>query len=158
MKLAPKEIYERLKAKFPEAVTEIVEGPGDAFCVVAKDSLLDVASHLKNDPDLAFDYPACISGTDDLTHLWVVVHLYSVKRTHRAVVKVKLDRENPEVASLCGLWPGANWHEREAYDMYGIRFDGHPDLRRILLPEDWPGYPLRKDYDFPDHYQGIPLK
>jgi len=74
------------------------------------------------------------------------------------VLKVQLDRENPSVISLVSLWKAADWHERETYDMYGIVYQDHPDLRRILLPEDWPGYPMRKDYEFPDEYQGIPLK
>jgi NADH-quinone oxidoreductase subunit C len=74
------------------------------------------------------------------------------------VLKVQLDRETPVVPSLVPLYKAADWHEREAYDMYGIVYTDHPDLRRILLPEDWPGYPMRKDYEFPDEYQGIPLK
>ncbi len=158
MGLSAKDVYERLKAGVPGAVLEVVEGPGDAFAVVDPARWAEAAGFLKTTADLDFDYLACLGGTDDLANFWVVVHLYSIRRNHRAVLKAKLDRTAPAIASLCGTWAGADWHEREAYDMYGIVFDGHPDLRRILLPEDWPGYPLRKDYDFPDHYQGIPLK
>ncbi len=156
MGLAPKEILDRIKARFADV--EIVDTPGDPYAVVPRERLLEVGAWLKGTPELEFDYPACVGGADDLANLWVIYHLYSVKRSHRVVLKVKLDRASPSVASVCGLWAGANWHEREAYDMYGIVFEDHPDLRRILLPEDWPGYPMRKDYDFPDHYQGIPLK
>lgn len=153
------EVYARLKEKFPQAVEEIVESPGDPFVVVKADALLDIGRHLKEAPELAFDYLACQCGTDDRTNFWSVYHLLSLAKGHRAVVKVRLPREDGvSVPSVVSIWPGADWHERETYDMYGIRFEGHPDLRRILLPEDWPGYPLRKDYDFPDHYQGIPLK
>jgi NADH-quinone oxidoreductase subunit C len=72
--------------------------------------------------------------------------------------KLRVDRQNPVAPSVTSIWKGADWHERETYDLVGIRFEGHPDLRRILLPEDWAGHPLRKDYEYPDEYQGIPLK
>lgn len=158
MGLSYKEVYERLQAGIPGAVQEIAEPGGEPFAVVAADKLLEASRFLRDTADLDFDYLACQGGADDGTNLWSIYHLYSIRRNHRAVLKVKLDRESPSVASVCAIWPGANWHERETYDMYGIQFEGHPDHRRILLPEDWPGYPLRKDYDFPDHYQGIPLK
>ena len=158
MGLSPKEVYDRVRAAFPRSALEVVEPAGDSFCIVPAADLPAVCSFLKETSDLDFDYLASVGGADDLTNVWVIYHLYSIRRNHRAVLKVKLDRGNPSVASLCPLWAGANWHERETYDMYGIRFEGHPDPRRILLPEDWTGFPLRKDYDFPDHYQGIPLK
>lgn len=151
-----KEVLERLKARFADA--EVVEPNGEPYAVVGREKFLEVCRWLKETPDLDFDFCASVSGVDDTKDFWSVYHLYSTRRNHRTVVKVKLDRERPAVPSVCGLWPGANWHEREAYDMYGIEYEGHPDLRRILLPEDWPGFPLRKDYEFPDHYQGIPLK
>lgn len=156
MGLPPKEVLARLKERFP--AVEVVEPAGDAYAVVPRETLLEACRWLKDAPELQFDYLACMGGVDDEKDFWCVYHLYSIPRNHRAVLKVKLDRESPSVPSVCPVWPGADWHEREAYDMYGFAFEGHPDLRRILLPEDWPGYPLRKDYDFPDHYQGIPLK
>ena len=158
MQLTFKQVYEKLQGRFPEGVESIVECPGDAFCVLKADSLVEACRYLRDDPDLAFELLSCVSGTDDKKDFWVVYHLTSVSENHRAVLKVKVDRENPSVPSVAGVWTAADWHERETYDMYGIVFDGHPDLRRILLPEDWPGYPLRKDYEFPDEYQGIPLK
>ena len=158
MALPFKEIVDRIRSRFPSAVAEVVEPTGDPFVVIHAASLVDVARFLRESSDLEFDYLASVGGTDDLQNLWSVMHLYSIRHVHRLVMKVKLDRANPVVASLCPVWPGANWHEREAWDLYGIQYTGHPDPRRILLPEDWPGHPMRKDYDFPEHYQGIPLK
>ena len=84
-----------------------------------------------------------------------VYHFLSYQHDHEAVIKIKLDRENPRVASVMDLWPAADWHEREAYDLVGIVYEGHQDLRRILLPDDWEGHPLRKDYKQPEEYHGI---
>jgi NADH-quinone oxidoreductase subunit C len=158
MALTLKQVYDRIQEKFPSGVASVAESPGDAFCVLKKESLVAVCRWLKEEPELAFDLCSCISGTDDTKDLWVVYHLYSIPKNQRAVLKVNVGRENPSLPSVSEVWRAADWHERETYDMYGIRFEGHPDLRRILLPEDWEGYPLRKDYEFPDEYQGIPLK
>ena len=108
--------------------------------------------------DLAFDFLKCLSGVDYVADekIGIVVDLYSSKHGHDFAVKVLADRSEAKIPTVMDLWPAANWHEREAYDMYGIIFEGHEDLRRILLPEDWEGYPLRKDYTFPRDYHGIP--
>ena len=156
MGLTLNDVGRRIQEKFPDV--QFVEIPGDPYVLVKPEHIADVCVFLKKTPELSFDYCSCVSGLDDGQKMWVVYHLYSISRNHRAVIKVEVDRADPIVLSVAGLWKGANWHERETYDMYGIRFDGHPDLRRILLPEDWPGHPLRKDYEFPDEYQGIPLK
>jgi NADH-quinone oxidoreductase subunit C len=158
MSLTFKQVYEKIKEKFPEGVSSIVECPGDAYCVVKAEALLAIAAHLKSDSELQFDLLACVCGTDDRKNLWSVYHFYSTPKNQKAVLKVQLDRSNPSVPSLVPLYKAADWHERETYDMYGIRYEDHPDLRRILLPEDWPGHPMLKDYEFPDEYQGIPLK
>jgi NADH-quinone oxidoreductase subunit C len=158
MSLTFKQVYEKIKEKFPDGVVSIIECPGDPYCVVKAESLLAIATWLKTDSELQFDLLSCVCGTDDRKNLWSVYHLYSVPKNHKAVIKVQLDRETPSVPSLVPIWKAADWHERETYDMYGIVYTDHPDLRRILLPEDWPGYPMRKDYEFPDEYQGIPLK
>ena len=158
MALSLKDVYERIKAKFPDAVQQVVECPGDPYAVVKAESIVAICRWLRDDPETRFDLLSSLSGTDDTKSLWVVYHLYSIPKNQRAVLKVQVDRANPSAPSVVGVWRTADWHEREAYDMYGIVFEGHPDLRRILLPEDWPGYPLRKDYEFPDEYQGIPLK
>jgi len=156
--LAFREICDRIRARFPSALGEVVEPLGDPFVVIETGQLSAVCLFLRDTPELEFNYLASVGGVDDLQNLWSIYHLYSIPRNHRFVIKVKLDRNDPRVASLCPIWPTANWHERESYDLYGIQYEGHPDPRRILLPEDWPGYPMRKDYDFPEHYEGIPLK
>ena len=158
MSLTFAQVYGKIREKFPDAVEAVVECPGDPYIVLKRDSLLAVCGWLKTDPEMQFDLLSCVSGTDDKTNFWTVYHLTSIPKIQRAVLKVKLDRAEPSVPSLVPLYKAADWHERETYDMYGIKFDDHPDLRRILLPEDWVGFPLRKDYEFPDEYQGIPLK
>jgi NADH-quinone oxidoreductase subunit C len=157
----------KIKDKKPDAI--------DPYVVVEPGHLVEVCRFLRDDPRLQFDLLNCISGVDYLEtekakvakagfepHLEVVYHLSSFVKRHRFVVNVILPRwkdnkegELPEVPSVVSLWPAADWHEREAYDLCGVWFTGHPDLRRILLSEDWEGYPLRKDYVFPLEYHGI---
>lgn len=147
-------ILGRLKENFGAELN--VQSPSP-YGVVKPEQIRDVILFLKDDPDMRFDYPGCLSGVDDGKNFWVVYHLYSMAHNHDVTVKVMLPREDPHIASVTDLYPGMNWHERETYDMFGIIFDGHPDLRRILLAEDWEGFPLRKDYKFPEYYQDIPL-
>jgi NADH-quinone oxidoreductase subunit C len=98
----------------------------------------------------------CLSGVDYTGgKLGVVYHLNSMKLNQKIVLKVDLTVETLHVQSVESVWKTANWHEREAFDLYGIIFDGHPDLRRILLPDDWEGYPMRKDYQVPEYYNGM---
>jgi NADH-quinone oxidoreductase subunit C len=147
----------------------------DPFAVVEAADLYEVCRFLRDEPRLKFEILNCISGVDYLEtdakklakagfepHLEVVYHLSSFTHRHRFVLKVLLPRwkdnkvgELPEVPSLVSLWAIADWHEREVYDLSGVRFTDHPDLRRILLAEDWIGHPLRKDYEFPLEYHGI---
>ncbi len=96
---------------------------------------------------LAFDYMSELHATDFMTHMEVYVHLFSYGKKQSVAVKVKLDREAPQVESVTALWKGADWPEREAYDLLGIVFKGHPNLSRILMPDNWVGHPLRKDYE-----------
>ncbi|MFI8491544.1 NADH-quinone oxidoreductase subunit C [Peribacillus butanolivorans] len=119
----------------------------DVPTLVAKpDTYFQIAKILRYDEELNFHYLSELHGTDFETHMEIYVHLYSFNTNHSAALKVKLDRDSPVVPSLVPLWSGANWPECEAYDLLGILFQGHPDLKRILLGEDWIGYPLRKDY------------
>ncbi|MFC4183765.1 NADH-quinone oxidoreductase subunit C [Saccharococcus thermophilus] len=115
--------------------------------VAKKDTYYKIAEFLKYNEQLGFDYLSELHGTDFQTHMEVYVHLYSYKNRQSVALKVKIDRDEPEIDSLVPLWQGANWPECEAYDLLGIRFKGHPNLIRIFLGESWVGYPLRKDYE-----------
>lgn len=119
-----------------------------------------VAEILKNDADLTFDSLMCLSGFDmgESDILGIAYHFYSMDKRHDLEVIIQTPKENPSIPSVANIWRAADWHEREAYDLYGIVFEGHPDLKRILLPDDWEGHPLRKDYVQPETYQGITIK
>lgn len=117
-----------------------------------------LAELLHQDDSLAFDWLSCITGLDYVAEnqLAACYELRSTTHEHRLAVKVRVSRDEPILPTVCDLWPAADWHEREIYDLLGITFTNHPDMRRILLPDDWQGHPLRKDYEFPREYQGIP--
>ncbi|MGF2713279.1 NADH-quinone oxidoreductase subunit C, partial [Bacillus cereus] len=115
--------------------------------VVEPSKYYEVMELLRFHEGLAFDYMSELHATDFVTHMEVYVHLFSYGKKQSVAVKVKLDREAPQVESVTSLWKGADWPEREAYDLLGIVFEGHPNLSRILMPDDWVGYPLRKDYE-----------
>ncbi|MEH7493578.1 NADH-quinone oxidoreductase subunit C, partial [Neobacillus niacini] len=115
--------------------------------VAKKDTYFKVAQFLKYNELLGFDYLSELHGTDFVTHMEVYVHLFSYKNRQSVALKVKIDRDEPTIESLQPIWAGANWPECEAYDLLGIKFTGHPNLHRIMLGEDWVGYPLRKDYE-----------
>jgi NADH-quinone oxidoreductase subunit C len=158
---------DRIKAKKPDAL--------DPCVVIEPADLVEVCRFLRDDPRLRFELLNCITGVDYLEtdpkkapkagfepHLEVVYHFSSFTHRHRFVMKMILPRwkggktgELPEVPSVTSLWRTADWHEREVFDLSGVRFTGHPDLTRILLSEDWEGHPLRKDYEFPLEYHGI---
>ena len=145
----PRALAERLKERFSDAILEVAEFRGEITVVVSKDRLLDVARHLREDADAAFEMLSTVVGMHFLSgehEHEVVYQLYSLSRNQRLRLKVKL-RPGEVVASLTPIWPGANWLEREQYDLVGVRFQGHPDLRRIIMPEDYPDHPLRKDFD-----------
>lgn len=164
-----------LEQKFGDKITGASLDALDPWIEVAPEGIVEVCRHLKNDPDLRFDMLNCVTGVDYFQpdpkkakkvdfepHTEVVYHLSSTVTKHTIVVKVILPRwkddqpgEPPEVPSVECVWRTADWHEREVYDLSGVRFVGHPDLRRILCPEDWVGYPLRRDYEMPLDYHGI---
>lgn len=118
----------------------------------------EIALFLRTEQSLQFDWLQNLAGIDYVADnkLCVEYDFYSFDLKHIIAVKVYCPRDNPHVPSVCDIWRAADWQEREAFDMYGIIFDGHPDLRRILCADDWVGYPLRKDYVFPREYHGIP--
>lgn len=117
-----------------------------------------LAEVLKTDDALQFDWLACLTAIDYVAddEIAAAFEFRSTVHGHWLGVKVIMPRSEPRMPSVADLWPAADWHEREAFDLMGIVFEGHPDLRRILLPEDWVGHPLRKDYEFPREYHGIP--
>ena len=160
-------IGKRLKAKFPNAVTKIKTFRGELTISIDKDYIGRVAKFLCDDKESAFDYLSDLCGVDKsrldsrqrttLGHLTdptqsgsdtfeVVYHLYSMKQNHRVRLKVEIPASNPNIDTVTDVWKTADWHEREAYDMFGIIFDGHPNLQRILTPDGFEGYPLRKDF------------
>lgn len=154
--MTAKEIYEKLKEEFTDSIKEFVEEETvDPFIVVDAAKIVHVCVHLRDEAGLKFDYLVNLSGMDYKENLGVVYHLYSVELKHRLVLKVLVDRESPVVPTVERVWRTADWHEREAWDMFGIQFEGHHNLIRILSPYDWEGHPLRKDYKTPEEYHGI---
>lgn len=166
-------IFNLLKNKFIESIIELkTDVPLEQFIIVNPLEIDKVCKLLLTNNDLLFDSLMNLSGVDDANGeskkdesgdiqisggtLSVYYHLESTSFRHKLILKVSAPRENPEVSSVAELWRAADWHEREAYDLLGIKFLNHPDLRRILMPYDWEaGHPLRKDYKNPEFYQGM---
>ncbi|MEN6373005.1 MAG: NADH-quinone oxidoreductase subunit D [Armatimonadota bacterium] len=139
-----------VRQNFPDAVLESDAANGELVLKIAPESLVAISQFLKDQPELSFDYPASITGVDWNDRMEMLYHLTSLSTGKKVVLKTDLDHENPEVESVVPVWKGADWQEREVYDLLGVRFTGHPNLKRILLPEGWEGYPLRKDYVIPE--------
>jgi NADH-quinone oxidoreductase subunit C len=174
----PAAILQRLQDRFGPRITGSQLDVLDPWIEVAAEALPEVGRYLRDEPELRFQFLHCITSVDYFEpdakkaakvdwqpHLEVVYHLSSLVHRHRLVLKVLLPRwkddragQLPEVPSVAGIWSTADWHEREVFDLGGVRFIGHPDLRRILCPEDWVGHPLRKDYVMPEEYHGIPAR
>ena len=137
------ELGDRVRSYMPD----VIIARGEVIAVVDRDHVLDVLGRLREDEAIALDFLSSVTATDwpeRAPRYWVAYELYSMAHHHRARLKVGLPADDPHVPSVVAMFPTADWHERETYDFYGIVFDGHPNLRRILLPEDWEGYPLRK--------------
>ncbi len=146
-------IVNRLYEAFPTAVRSTAERLGDLSVQVQREALVEVACFLRDAPDLRFSFLENLCGVDyygRTPRFEVVYHLLSFANHHRVCLQVGVPADVPTVPSLTGLWPTANWQERETYDMFGITFSGHPSLERILLPDDWQGHPLRKDVPLGD--------
>lgn len=154
----PNEIAAVLQSRFPGALTAILATDKHPRVHTTPQHWRDLAEFLRHAPDLKMDWLANLSGVDYVAddQMAVVYDLWSYDLRHAIAVKVYCSRSDPSVPSVADLWPVADWHEREAMDLLGIQFAGHPDPRRILLPDDWVGHPLRKDYEFPKEYEGIP--
>tara|TARA_B100000287_G_C20639780_1_gene783040 strand:+ start:257 stop:742 length:486 start_codon:yes stop_codon:yes gene_type:complete len=139
---------------------ESVEYSDENKCFYVKDvsKWSDIASFIISDKKLKFDYLMCLSGYDlgESEIFGVAYNFYSTSLKHYVEFRIEIKLET-EIPSVAEIWRTANWHEREAYDLYGIIFSNHPDLKRILLPDDWEGHPLRKDYKTPEYYKGMPV-
>ena len=155
----PEEIYKTLADKFSESVLGLeTELAGDPNIQITPAAIADVCQYLAETDTLAFDSLMCLSGVDlgaKEEELSIVYHIYSMQHRHSVVLRASVPKTDAHLPSVSHIWKTADWHEREAYDLYGILFEGHTDLRRILLPDDWEGYPLRKDYKEPDFYRGM---
>jgi len=165
--MTPEEICGLLKSKFGAAIEDTVLEGGHPYAKVTAERWPDVATFLRDDSRLGFNMLRCISALDllEANRLACVYDLMRVSidnpgalvtQTHEFAVRVEVDRDNPVIPSVAHVWSAADWHEREALDLMGITFSGHPDPRRILCPDDWVGHPLRKDYAYPLEYEGIP--
>lgn len=129
--------------------------------IIPSAEILKACSELHQNTSTYFDMLSCLTGIDNgvtANTMEVVYNLYSIPFNHHLMLKVIVPREKPEVDSVSSIWRGADWYEREAFDMYGINFKGHPDLRRILMPADWDGYPLRKDYKHQEFYRDVKVQ
>ncbi len=142
-------LLQRLRARFPNAVVATHAYRGDLTAAIVPASLLDVCTFLRDDPECAFDFLSDVTAVDYIgsaPRFELVYHLRSLATRHRLRLKARVPEEQPRIASLVSVWRGADWLERETFDMYGIEFEGHPDLRRIYLYPEFQGHPLRKDY------------
>ena len=146
----PSPVATALQREHPEYVTEVVEALGEITFIVPREQIVAACGYLKSTAALEFNFLSDLCGFDrgpeEEPRFEVNYHLFSTTRHHRVRLKVLLNEDDLNVPSVTGIWRTANWHERETYDLFGIIFDEHPDLRRILLPDDWQGHALRKDF------------
>lgn len=147
---APSPLVTALQHERPEWVSEVIQAFGEITLIIPRERIVEVCAFLKTAPGLEFNFLADICGADrgpeEEPRFEVNYHLFSTTKYHRLRLKVLLNEDDVHVPSVTGVWRTANWHERETFDMFGVIFDGHPDLRRILLPDDWQGHALRKDF------------
>ncbi len=161
---APQQLIARLVSRLGLAAGEFSADPEakDPWVRLPAEALRRAATFLKTDPELAFDTLHCVSGVDwpgaDPPAIEVVYHLFSLSKKHWIVLKVRVARSGGRLPTLETVWKAANWHEREVFDLFGVHFDGHSDHRRILLPADWPGHPLLRDWEWPETWHEIPVK
>jgi NADH-quinone oxidoreductase subunit C len=153
-------IVEKLKGRFPQSIEAAGEFRGDLTVQVRKQDIVPVCTFLRDDPELSFDMVIDVLGVDMYRpegRFEVVYNLYSLKNKAYCRLKVLVEEHDCVVDSVTGVWTGANWHERETYDMIGVKFAGHPDLRRMYMPEEYEYHPLRKDFPLMGIPDSIPL-
>lgn len=148
--ITPSPVAAALQRENPEWVREVSEALGETTIIVPREYIANICALLKTAPGLQFNFLADICGFDrgpeEEPRFEVNYHLFSTMKHHRVRLKVLLNEDDAHVPSVTGIWRTANWHERETFDLFGVVFDDHPDLRRILLPDDWQGHALRKDF------------
>ena len=139
-----------IRSRFADQVQEIIEAVGEVTVVAKREGLVELMTFLRDEPSLRFNYLSDIGGLDlgefASPRFAIAYQLYSLEHNHRLRVKVFVEEDDAVVPTMWGVWKTSNWLEREIYDMFGVTFEGHPDLRRILMPADYEGYPLRKDF------------
>jgi NADH-quinone oxidoreductase subunit C len=152
-----REIYAALEQRFPGQVSDFKIEVLDPYLTVDAAAIVDVCRFLRDRAGLNFEVLSDLTAVDwpKEEKIQVVYHLFSYRQNHQIVLKVDLPRGNPKLTTVEGVWKVGNWFEREVYDLFGVIFEGHSDLRRIMLPEDWTGHPLRKDYVEQEEYDGI---
>ncbi len=151
------EMLKKLQEKYGASDTvPTADRAGDPFITMPAAKIAEILTFGRDDPGLAFDCLSNLTGVDAPPHdLEVVYHLFSYSKRHSLTLKVRVPKANPHLPTVEQIYPTANWQEREAFDLLGMIFDGHPDLRRIMLPDDWVGHPLRKDYKEETEYRGM---
>ena len=146
--LQPSEIGDRLRAQFGDDIQDVQDQFGHAVITISRERYEELARFLRDDPDLAFDYFDFTAGVDlGDQGVQVLTHLYSTRHNHHVRLKVMCGTENPTCPTLSEVYSGANWHERETWELFGVVFEGHPHLVKLLLPEPFEGHPLRKDFE-----------
>jgi NADH-quinone oxidoreductase subunit C len=155
--MEPSEIFARLEKQFSGNVRDFNGDAPEPYLLVEPDAIIEVCRFLRDEADLNFEVLSDETAVDwpKEEKIQLVYHLYSYTGRHQIVLKVDLPRDNPKIATIENVWKIGNWFEREIFDLFGVNFEGHSDPRRILLPEDWVGYPLRKDYIEQEEYDGI---
>lgn len=159
--MTEQEIYANLSAQFGDKIIEFVEEETlNPTVIVKARGVAEICAYLKDTETMQFDSLMNLAGhdTDGESDLSVIYHFHSTVLDHYITLKVFTPRENSTVDSIANIYRTADWHEREVYDLYGVKFDGHPDLKRILLEEDWEGHPLKKDYVPAEFYRGMRIE
>ena len=155
--MKPNEIAGLLAETFGARILESQQDSLNPWSVVESSAILDVCRYMRAEDSLNMDHLELLGGVDYKDRIEVVYILNSMRHHHRYTLKCRLPRETPAISTVESVWGVANWHERETFDMFGVVFEGHSDLRRILCSDDWEGYPLRKDYQPPKSYNGMPV-
>jgi NADH-quinone oxidoreductase subunit C len=155
--MKPSELLNIIEEEFGDFILESSDEGFDPYIVVEPDALRDISFFLRDDERMKFDFLRTLVGMDKIDFIESLFVLFSYTHRHQIIVKVEANHKNPEVDTVSDIWKAANWYERESYDLVGITYKGHPDLRRLMMPQDWVGHPLLKDYKQPKVYHGMDL-